>query len=113
MEEVKEVVNDSDAVQTPTVSQENSISKQLATFNNNSLSRVNLFDDKQLVAAENFITKIRESINFIYNQTIKKVIKPRNLMSSKNIYRSILYLCTPTVYSKNMTFGEGTINTST
>ena len=61
MEEVKEVVNDSDAIQTPIVSQENSVSKQLATFNNNSLSRVNLFDDKQLVAAENFITKIMRS----------------------------------------------------
>ena len=61
MEEVKEVVNDSGAVQTPTVPKENNMSKQLATFNNHSLSAINLFDDKQLVAAENFITKIMRS----------------------------------------------------
>ena len=61
MEEVKEVVNDNDIAKTPTISEENSTSKQLATFNNNSLSKVNLFDDRQLVAAENFITKIMRS----------------------------------------------------
>lgn len=61
MEEVKEVVNDNGTVQTPTVPKENNMSKQLATFNNHSLSAINLFDDKQLVAAENFITKIMRS----------------------------------------------------
>lgn len=33
----------------------------VATINNHSLSRINLFDDKQLIAAENFLTKIMRS----------------------------------------------------
>ena len=61
MEEVKEVVNDKDIAPTPTISKENDTSKQLATINPNSLSRINLFDDRQLVAAENFITKVMRS----------------------------------------------------
>ena len=61
MEEVKEVVNDKDIAPTPTISKENDISKQLPTINPNSLSRINLFDDRQLVAAENFITKVMRS----------------------------------------------------
>lgn len=35
--------------------------KTLSTINERGLSRVNLFDDKQLVAAENFITKVMRS----------------------------------------------------
>lgn len=61
MDKVIEVVNDNDTVKTPTVSNENETSKQVATINPRSLSAINLFDDKQLVAAENFITKIMRS----------------------------------------------------
>ena len=62
MEETKEVVNNEDKVLTPPLSKENETSTQLVqTINPNSLSRINLFDDKQLVAAENFITKVMRS----------------------------------------------------
>ena len=62
MEETKEVVDDKDKVLTPPLSKENETSTQLVqTINPNSLSRINLFDDKQLVAAENFITKVMRS----------------------------------------------------
>ena len=61
MEEIKEVVNNNDTVNTPTVTKENVMSRQLAMSNPNSLSKINLFDDRQLVAAENFITKIMRS----------------------------------------------------
>ena len=62
MEEVKEVLNNEDRDNTPTLSQRNESSNQLTTtINPNSLSRINLFDEKQLVAAENFITKVMRS----------------------------------------------------
>jgi hypothetical protein len=35
--------------------------KALSTINDRGLSRINLFDDKQLIAAENFITKVMRS----------------------------------------------------
>ena len=58
MEDIKEVVTSEDKVQTPALSQRNELSTQI---NPQSLSRINLFDDKQLVAAENFITKVMRS----------------------------------------------------
>ena len=61
MEDVIEVVNDNDSVHTPTESKDNETSKQIATINPRSLSGINLFDERQLVAAENFITKIMRS----------------------------------------------------
>ena len=62
MEDNKEVVNSEDAVKIPVASQRVESSTQLApSINPNSLSKINLFDDKQLVAAENFITKIMRS----------------------------------------------------
>lgn len=62
MEDNKEVVNSEDAAKIPVASQRVESSTQLApSINPNSLSKINLFDDKQLVAAENFITKIMRS----------------------------------------------------
>lgn len=62
MEEKKDVVINEDRDKTPPLSKRNEISTQNAlAINPNSLSRINLFDDKQLVAAENFITKIMRS----------------------------------------------------
>ena len=61
MEESKEVIIDKDRDKTPPLSKINESSKQLATINPNSLSAINLFDDRQLLAAENFITKIMRS----------------------------------------------------
>lgn len=62
MEEVKEVLKEEDREITPAQSSRNETSTQLATtINQNSLSRINLFDEKQLVAAENFITKVMKS----------------------------------------------------
>lgn len=63
MEEIKDVVIDKDKGATPPLSNKNVTSTQnsLATINENSLSRINLFDDKQLLAAENFITKVMRS----------------------------------------------------
>lgn len=62
MEEKKDVVINEDRDKTPPLSKRNETSTQNAlAINPNSLSRINLFDDKQLVAAENFITKIMRS----------------------------------------------------
>ena len=62
MEETKEVVDNKDKVPTPPLSNRNEMSNQITTkVNPNSLSKINLFDDKQLVAAENFITKVMRS----------------------------------------------------
>lgn len=62
MEEIKEVVTSEDREETPTLSKRNEISTPTTqTINPQSLSRINLFDDKQLVAAENFITKVMRS----------------------------------------------------
>ena len=62
MEEVKEVLKEEDREITPAQSSKNETSTQLATtINPNSLSRINLFDERQLVAAENFITKVMRS----------------------------------------------------
>ena len=62
MEEVKEVLKEEDREITPAQSSRNETSTQLATtINQNSLSRINLFDEKQLIAAENFITKVMKS----------------------------------------------------
>lgn len=62
MEEQKDVVINEDRANTPPLSKKNEASTQNAlAINPGSLSRINLFDDKQLVAAENFITKIMRS----------------------------------------------------
>ena len=62
MEEQKDVVIDEDRDKTPPLSKRNETSTQNAlAINPGSLSKINLFDDKQLVAAENFITKIMRS----------------------------------------------------
>ena len=62
MEENKDVVINEDRDKTPPLSKRNETSTQNAiAINPGSLSRINLFDDKQLVAAENFITKIMRS----------------------------------------------------
>lgn len=62
MEEQKDVVINEDRDKTPPLSKRNETSTQNAlAINPGSLSRINLFDDKQLVAAENFITKIMRS----------------------------------------------------
>lgn len=62
MEETKVVVDNKDKVPTPPLSNRDDKSTQLTTITNpNSLSEINLFDDKQLLAAENFITKVMRS----------------------------------------------------
>lgn len=62
MEDNKEVIDNKDRGITPALSKKNEIATPTSpTINPNSLSRINLFDDKQLVAAENFITKIMRS----------------------------------------------------
>lgn len=62
MEDNKEVVISEDRDNIPTLSKRNETSTQLApSINPNSLSKINLFDEKQLIAAENFITKVMRS----------------------------------------------------
>lgn len=54
-------VNNNNPSETPNAEQPTPSVKALSTINEQSLSRVNLFDEKQLVAAENFITKVMRS----------------------------------------------------
>ena len=62
MEEINDVEMNQDRDKTPPLSKRNETSTQNAlTINPGSLSRINLFDEKQLVAAENFITKVMRS----------------------------------------------------
>lgn len=62
MEDIKEVVTPTDKGKTPNLPKTNDVNTERSlAINPQSLSRINLFDDKQLVAAENFITKIMRS----------------------------------------------------
>lgn len=62
MENKTNVVNDIKDVDKHSTTSHNESSTQLVQATNpNSLSKINLFDDKQLVAAENFITKVMRS----------------------------------------------------
>lgn len=54
-------VNNNNPSETSVKEQPTPTTKALTTINDRGLSRVNLFDDKQLVAAENFITKVMRS----------------------------------------------------
>lgn len=54
------VVNNNPSA-TPTEERPTHSTNAVATINDHSLSRINLFDDKQLVAAENFLTKVMRS----------------------------------------------------
>lgn len=53
--------NNNNPSEAPITEQPTHSTKALSTINDQSLSRVNLFDEKQLVAAENFITKVMRS----------------------------------------------------
>lgn len=62
MEDNKEVVTTDNKGETPNLPTKDNMSTEISTtINHQSLSRVNLFDDKQLIAAENFITKVMRS----------------------------------------------------
>lgn len=62
MEDNKEVVEPVNKGETPNLPKRNDVGTELTpAINPQSLSKINLFDDKQLVAAENFITKIMRS----------------------------------------------------
>ena len=62
MEDIKEVVTTDNKGETPNLPTKDNMSTEISTtINHQSLSRVNLFDDKQLIAAENFITKVMRS----------------------------------------------------
>ena len=62
MEDNKEVVTTDNKGETPNLPTKDNMSTEISTtINHQSLSRVNLFDDKQLIAAENFITKAMRS----------------------------------------------------
>ena len=63
MGEQNDVVNSVGGDNTPAPPKNNKTSTQVATtsINPNTLSKINLFDEKQVVAAENFITKIMRS----------------------------------------------------
>lgn len=62
MEDNKEVVTTDNKGETPNLPTKDNMSTEISTtINHQSLSRINLFDDKQLIAAENFITKVMRS----------------------------------------------------
>ena len=54
-------VDNNNPSKTPVKEQPTPSTNAVATINDRSLSRINLFDDKQLVAAENFLTKVMRS----------------------------------------------------
>ena len=54
-------INNHNPSETPNAEQPTQSVKTLSTINDKGLSRINLFDEKQLVAAENFITKVMRS----------------------------------------------------
>ena len=54
-------VDNNNPSETPNAGQPTHSSKALSVINEQSLSRINLFDEKQLIAAENFITKVMRS----------------------------------------------------
>ena len=58
-EQIKTVENVTD--KSPSVTEKNNVNNQLVQTYNNGLSAINLFDEKQLIAAENFITKVMRS----------------------------------------------------
>ena len=58
-EQIKTVENVTD--KSPSVIEKNNVNNQLVQTYNNGLSAINLFDEKQLIAAENFITKVMRS----------------------------------------------------
>lgn len=58
-EQSKNVVDVTD--KSPSVTKDENVNNQLTQINSNGLSSINLFDEKQLIAAENFITKIMRS----------------------------------------------------
>lgn len=54
-------VDNNNPSKTPVKEQPTPSTNAVATINDKSLSRINLFDEKQLVAAENFLTKVMRS----------------------------------------------------